>query len=162
MPTSSARVGEARALTERGFSLVELMMVIALIGLAATAVMLTFPAGSGDAAAQAGRFAARAAALRDRAVVEGRPMRLWVSASGYGFDQRVDGGWQPLDDRSLTRADWSAGTAISVDSNAADTARGQLSFNRTGLPSAPLTLTLRNGAQAQTLRITAAGEVELR
>ena len=59
----------------RGFTLVELMVVLALVGLAAAAVVLTMPPPDGGTRSEATRFAARVAALRDRAAVtpEGGP-----------------------------------------------------------------------------------------
>lgn len=157
MRTSPVRVAETPR-NNAGFSLVELMVVLLLIGLAATAVVLTLPAGAGDARAQATRFAARVAALRDRAVIESRPMGLWATASGYGFEGRAGDGWVPLTDRTLTPADWQAGTAVAVDG----AAQGRLTFDRLGLPDAPLRLDLTQGGGSATVLVTAAGEVELR
>ena len=48
-----------------GFTLVELMVVLFIIGLAATAVVLAVPEQGGSLQAEAERFAARAKAARD-------------------------------------------------------------------------------------------------
>ena len=80
MPTFTAVTVNADVRCHQsGFTLVELMVALALMALAATAVILTIRPGSGDAQAQAARFAARAAAIRDRAVIEQRSYGLWVS-----------------------------------------------------------------------------------
>lgn len=147
-----------RSRLERGFTLVELMVVLALLGLAAAAVVLTMPAPGGGARAEAVRFAARVAALRDRAVVEGRPLALWVSASGYGFERRADGRWLPLDDDRLARADWKGGTQVTVDG----AARGRIAFDPVGLPDRPLTVAFAAAGARAGVAIDAAGEVHVR
>jgi general secretion pathway protein H len=136
-----------------GFSLVELMVVVAIIGLAATAVVLTMRPPGGDAMSEASRFAARAAALRDRSVVEARPMRLWVAASGYGFEERRGNDWVAANDRNLQRHDWPGG--LTIRANGGATAR--LSFDRLGLPDRPLSLEIRRGGDTARVAIDAAG-----
>ena len=143
---------------EHGFTLVELMVVLALMALAATAVVLTLPSAGGGAMAEATRFAARVASLRDRSVIEGRTHGLWVTASGYGFERRAAEAWQPLEDGRLSRADWRAGTAVTVDG----AAQGRLSFNRVGLPDRPMRIAFRAGDSAAAVVIDAAGEVAVR
>ena len=80
------------------FTLVELMVVVFIIGLMSAAVVMTMPGAERRAVQDAERFAARAAAARDIAVLTARPVRVWVAASGFGFDTRVKGAWQPLTD----------------------------------------------------------------
>lgn len=156
---ASSRSGLLRlARSDNGFTLVELMVVLALIALAATAVVLTLPSANGGALAEATRFAARVASLRDRSVIEGRTHGLWVTASGYGFERRREAVWQPLDDGRLSRADWRAGTAVTVDG----APQGRLSFNRVGLPDRPMRVDFRAGDSAAGVVIDAAGEVAVR
>lgn len=141
--------------TEHGFTLVELMVVLAILALAATAVILTVRPGDGSADAQAAYFAARVAALRDRAVIEGRSYGLWVTASGFGFEQRVDGQWRPTVDPRLRPRNWDAGTAVTVNG----VAQARLIFNRIGLPTHPLALELSASGDNATVRIEPSGDV---
>ena len=78
---------------ERGFTLIELMIVIAIVGLASAVVVLALPDPRGRLTDEAARFAARTRAAHDLAVVGARPISVWVSEGGYGFDERQDGGW---------------------------------------------------------------------
>ena len=143
--------------TDAGFTLTELMIVVMLIGLAATAVVLTLPASGASARSEASRFAARVAALRDLAIIEGRPLGLWATASGYGFEQRRAGGWQPLEGGAVRAGDWASGTAVAVDGSA----QGRLHFDRLGLPDAPMRVELTSGATQALVTISPAGEVSV-
>src|SRR3546814_212063 len=83
---------------QSGFTLVELMVVVAIIGFVSAAVVLAMPDPRGRVIDDADRFAARVAAARDEAVITARPMGVWVSPSGYGFLRREAG-----QDRKSTR-----------------------------------------------------------
>lgn len=140
---------------EHGFTLTELMVVLAILALAATAVILTINPGGADADAQAARFAARVAAVRDRAVIEGRSYGLWATASGFGFEQRNDGQWQALDEGRLRQHNWDPGTAASVNG----VTQGRVAFSRFGLPDRPMRVALTAGEDSASVRIDAGGDV---
>ena len=101
-----------RGLRVRGFTLIELMVVITIIGLASAAVVLALPDPRGRLADEAAHFAARASAARDLAVIDARPISVWVSAGGYGFDERTDviaGAHASVLDHHIDVADMNAG-----------------------------------------------------
>src|SRR4051812_10272559 len=90
-----------------GFTLVELMVVLVILGLATAAVVLSMPEQGGSVEAEAERFAARAKAARDEAIVQSRPVALTVDDGGYGFAQRRGGEWQ-----AGARHAWAEGTEV--------------------------------------------------
>jgi general secretion pathway protein H len=136
-----------RRSAQQGFTLVELMVVIVIIGLAASVVVLAMPDPGGGVTAEAERFAARAKAARDQAIVESRPAMLSVDAEGYQVSRRVRGEWRPGE-----RHDWQAGTAA---------AGGATRFDSTGLAQ-PATLVLSRGGREARVEIRGDGTVHVR
>jgi general secretion pathway protein H len=142
---------------ESGFTLVELMVVLALLALATTAVIITMPASGSAAQAEADRLALRVAALRDLAIVEGRPAALVVSPSGYAFERQTEAGWEPLSGRGFARRDWPAGVGIAASSTNAALIR--VSFDTMGMTAAPQKIVLSDGDGRAALTISATGGV---
>jgi general secretion pathway protein H len=157
MPTfSAAKAEDPTAMERNGFTLVELMIVIAVMALLASAVVLTAGSTGGGPQEAATRFASRLAAARDEAVLTGRPMSAWVSPSGYGFDRFQQGRWERLDVRPFQGGDWGRDVALSL---AGEQARSRIRFDSLGLPDQPLQLSLsRDGAEAN-VRVAANGDV---
>jgi general secretion pathway protein H len=154
MPTSIQN--KVRA-SQTGFTLVELMVVMFLIGLAATAVVLTVGSASRSAGSQAEQFAARIGALRDRAVVESRPHAFWVRPSGYGFEAREGRQWRPLDTKPFATTDWQKPLAANVTGQRVV----RIAFDAGGLPSAPMDVTLSGGTVPLRIKLDAAGNVDV-
>jgi general secretion pathway protein H len=154
MPTSIQN--KCRA-SQAGFTLVELMVVMFLIGLAATAVVLTVSSASRGAGSQAEQFAARIGALRDRAVVESRPYAFWVRPSGYGFEAREGRQWRPLDKKPFATTDWRA----PLKANVAGQRVLRIAFDANGLPSAPVDVMLTGGTVPLWVKLDAAGNVDV-
>lgn len=152
MPTFTATDAKTN-----GFTLIELMVVIFLIGLAAGAVVLTMPSSGSGVRQEAESLAARIAAARDQAVLQSRGMAVWLRPSGYGFEQKRDGAWQPLDHKPFQTTDWKRGTGLAG-------AAGQnirVGFDATGMPTAPAQLKLTNGGNSIIVDIAASGEVHV-
>ena len=82
---------------ERGFTLLEIMLVIFLIGLASAGVVQTFATASEPPAKKAAQaFLARFAQFKDRAVIEGQTLGVLIDPPGYQFMQRRQGQWLPV------------------------------------------------------------------
>ena len=127
---------------ENGFTLIELMVVITIIGVMAATVILVFPDPRGSLNGEAERFAARALAVRDEAVIGSRETSLIVGVTGYRFERRARGQSLPLTEKPFAPQVWTAGTAAALPRET------RVTFDPTGLASAPLSLRLvRDGAQ---------------
>lgn len=153
MPTSTETIERSG---ERGFTLVELMVVLAIMALAATAVVLTIPGEERTVRSEADRLAARLAAARDVAVIEGRSVSVSFAPSGYGFERRIEGNWQPLPGRAFERRNWPGGVRFVAGDGQAVT---RVLFDRIGTSSTPQAIVLAGGDAREIVRISAMGEV---
>ena len=109
------RVVSDSALKKRqGFTLVELLMVVAILGLAAGAVVLSAPDPRPPVGAEAERFAARLVRAREEAVLNNRPVAVEATASGYGFSQFDGARWSPLTDGPFGNEVWREGTSVTL------------------------------------------------
>lgn len=140
-------------LAPNGFTLVEMLVVIFLLGLASAAVVLMLPGGDSTVRNDAERLAARLAAARDEAVMQARPVAVWTRASGYGFEQRFEGQWRAHPDAAFKARNFDNGTFI------AGTAQNRIVFDATGLPSSPAEIDLMNGEGRSRISVSASGEV---
>lgn len=136
----------------KGFTLVELLVVLVIIGLAATAVVIAMPAPGGSLAGEADRFAARAKAARDTAILESRAMAVRIGRGGYEVAGRRGGAW-----RVEAHYDWSEGT---VPEAAAADAAG-IRFDSTGF-AAPARVLLRRGDDRAVIDVSGDGGVHVR
>ena len=141
---------------EHGFSLIELLAVIVLIGLLSSVVVLTMADPRGRITGDADRFAGRVRAARDAAVVSGRPMALWVSPTGYGFERREQGEWRALSDGPLAAKDWSSATSARF----AGVSQLRLVFDSVGRADQPLDFRLARDAQSIRIRVDLNGQVK--
>jgi len=134
--------------TERrgGFTLVELMVVLVIIALASAAVILTLPERGGSLSSEAERFAARAKAARDDAILDSRAASIAIGPAGYEVARRTES----------ARYDWVEGTEPAL-SGGRD---GRIRFGATGLAD-PARLELRRGGRLVAVDIGEDGNVRI-
>jgi len=144
-------MAEARKRTG-GFTLVELMVVLVIIALAAAAVVLAMPEQGGSVRAEAVRFAARTKAARDTAILESRGVAVSVGRGGYDVARREDGRW-----RNEAHYDWVEATMPEI----AGAAGGVIRFDATGLAE-PALLVLRRGDRRAMVEISGDGGVRVK
>ncbi|MDI1326785.1 MAG: GspH/FimT family pseudopilin [Brevundimonas sp.] len=140
--------------TRAGFTLVELLMVVAILGLAAGAVVLAVPDPRPAVGVEAERFAARLSRARDEAVLSNRPVAVEVTPTGYAFTVFDGRAWSALSDGPFGSEAWQPETAVSPVEGA------RFVFDPTGVAE-PATLTLSRDGKGRTVTVDGAGEVTL-
>jgi general secretion pathway protein H len=137
-----------------GFTLVELMVVLVIVGLMSAAVVLAIPDPRGGLVSEAETFAARVQAAQERAIMDNRSVALRLTPEGYSFERAVKGEWQPVAERPFGPARWVEGTGVKA---AAD----RIQFDATGFAE-PLEVTLQRGDEQVGIGIGEGGEVRVR
>ncbi|WP_165967323.1 GspH/FimT family pseudopilin [Luteimonas aestuarii] len=93
-----------------GFTLVELMVVLAILGVAGAAVALSLPPGDASLHRQADAFALHLQRAREEAILAARPVRVRADADGYAFEARTGRAWQPLAAPAFASRRWQGET----------------------------------------------------
>ncbi|HTU12265.1 MAG TPA: GspH/FimT family pseudopilin [Allosphingosinicella sp.] len=136
---------------QEGFTLIELMVVLVILGLAAAAVVLAMPEPGGSISGEAERLAARVKAVRDTAILESRAMALQIGRGGYEVARREGGVW-----RTEAHYDWVERTVPDVGG----TDQASIRFDSTGF-SEPARITLRRGEDRAVIDVAGDGGVHV-
>jgi general secretion pathway protein H len=145
MPTS--------AIGEKGFTLIELMAVLAILSLATAAVMLIVPSGRGSVTADAEKLAARIALVRDEAIISARPTAVAVDPAGYRFQEKRAGDWVQAQGKGLSPKLWENGVAT--------TATNRIVFDATGTPDRNIIISLVQKDVRANVTIESNGQVRV-
>jgi general secretion pathway protein H len=132
------------------------MVVMVIIGLMASAVVLTLPSDSNRVRGEGEALAARLVAARDLSIIGGRDIGVAIDAAGYGFSAQARGDWQPVAETALAPHAWPAG----ITANAAIEGDGALVFDSTGAAT-PAQIELRQDGAAALISVDGAGGVRI-
>lgn len=99
MRISATGLRTKRGSSSAGFTLVELMVVLLVIGLSVSVVSLTVSFGADDLATERDRLAVRLEKAAQEAVVTGVAVAFVAAEPGYQFYHREDGEWVLFPDR---------------------------------------------------------------
>ncbi len=141
----------------RGFTLVELMVVLAVVGLAAAAVVLTLPADDQRFVREAETFGARLVHAQEEAILGTRAVAVTATAEGYGFTRQRFAEWEPLVERPFGNVLWEGDTEALLPR---DQRQVTFQFDPTGVAE-PAELMLRNGATLLRVAVDATGRVHV-
>jgi general secretion pathway protein H len=124
MPTSATGKTEHVVLRgEAGYTLVEALTTLVIVGLVASAVMILAPGPDRTTGRFAEGMAARIAAASEESIIVNRPLGLFVTAEGYGFALLEATGWRQSAPASpLAFRPWPDGVAASVERAGAEDA----------------------------------------
>ncbi|WP_243410600.1 GspH/FimT family pseudopilin [Caulobacter radicis] len=137
-----------------GFTLVELMIVLVIMGLLASAVVLALPDGRPGLPQEAERFAASLLRARDEAVFRGGQVRVLAGGGEYRFERRQGRDWRPLDEAPFRARAFEEGTQVTAAPEAV------VVFDPTGLAN-PTEFTFTRGNARRTVVVDLAGNVSL-
>lgn len=150
--TPTSATGRSR---RAGFTLVELLMTVAIIGVAAGAVVLSMPDPRPSVGEDAERFAARLQRAREEAILSNRAVAVEASAGGYAFAAFDGERWSPLQEGPFGRETWSDGV---VAAPAEPPLR--VTFDPTGVAE-PARLVVSRDGRSIAVMVDGAGEVSI-
>ena len=126
IPTSA--IGEPKR--ESGLTLIEMLVVVTILGIAAGAILLTAPDSRRTLIQEAERFAGALVRAREEAVLTNRTIDVRITPEGYAFGVTSRGLRRPLEERPFSSVPWNEDTTAVISE--ADQ-RSRIAFDSTGL-----------------------------
>jgi general secretion pathway protein H len=152
--TPTSAIGET---SEAGFTLIEMLVVLTILGIAAGAVLLTAPDSRRTLIDEAERFAAGLERAKEEAVLTNRTIDVQITPEGYAFGVISRGLRRPLDQRPFGSIAWSEDT-MAVFSRSDQ--RSRIAFDSTGIVT-PAAVDLYRSDGHVRVRVDMAGSVKI-
>ncbi|WP_255454808.1 prepilin-type N-terminal cleavage/methylation domain-containing protein [Parasphingopyxis sp. CP4] len=143
---------------EGGFTLTELMVVLVILGMLASAVVFVMPDPRGRLIDEGEAFAARAHAAQEAAIVEMSDTAMWVSPTGYGFERHDGEDWISMARPPFEDREWAEDVVVSITPTS--TERTRIIFDATGLND-PLDVSLARDENSVSVSIGADGTISI-
>lgn len=145
-----------------GFTLTELLVVIAVLGFAGAAVVVALTDPRPSVLAEAERFAAVLTRAREEAALTNRAFEVRADPQGYAFRVRRRGVWTPIEQAPFDPRAWAADTTVVVESagRAERSGAGAVVFDPTGFTE-PVAVTLYRDRAGARVVVDASGEVKV-
>lgn len=153
MPTSA--IGEATR--EAGFTLIEMLVVLTILGIATGMILLTAPDSRRTLIQEAERFAAVLVRAKEEAVLTNRTIDVRITREGYSFGVTSRGLRHPLQERPFRSVTWSEDTTVVVSET---DRRSHIAFDSTGIAT-PAAVDLYRSDGHVRVAVDVAGSVEL-
>ena len=136
---------------DRGFTLVEVMVTLLLLGLVTGVALLTLPSGGAQLAREAEQLALRIKHAQREAMLTNRAVELVLAGHESRFRVRRGGRWQDLADGPFQPRPWPEGVRA---------AAAGVRFDPSGATE-PISIRLSAGDRAMDLTVDAQGAVRI-
>lgn len=152
----------------KGFTLIEIMVVVVIVAVLISAVALSFPpVGDKLLKENADRFSALMSLAQDEAILQSTELAVEITPSGYSFYQNEGNSWEPFSDAPFSKRQLPAEIStklyldgISIDLKDRDKDKPQVVILSSG-EMTPFTYTLQFKDQSEIkLKVDANGEIE--
>ena len=153
MPISATGARRSR---EAGFTLVEDMVTLLLIGLLTGVALLTLPSGGANLSREAEQLAVRIRHAQREAMLTNRTVEIVVGAAGSRTRVRRAGRWEDLSDGPLRPRPWDAGVRAAMGEKDMHGVR----FDPSGAAD-PATIRLSSDDRTVELTVDAQGQVAI-